>query len=104
MIVLLTFESKLRDDDLNKTREENNWFSSSNAIRIYNHYIKLDTDHNGMLSKEELRQWVPLNMHENEANDQLSPLASRFDSGSLTSIFIDRVFEECLTYDNEIVR
>jgi hypothetical protein len=46
-------------------------------------YLNLDKDHNGMLSKEEL---------------------SRYGTGTLTSIFLDRVYQECLTYDGEMVR
>lgn len=46
-------------------------------------YLNLDKDHNGMLSKEEL---------------------SRYGTATLTSVFLDRVFQECLTYDGEMVR
>ena len=31
-----------------------NWFSAANALRVYGQYLDLDTDMNGMLSKEEL--------------------------------------------------
>ncbi|KAE8289639.1 Serine/threonine-protein phosphatase 2A regulatory subunit B'' subunit gamma [Larimichthys crocea] len=44
-------------------------------------YLNLDKDHNGMLSKEEL---------------------SRYGTATLTSVFLDRVFQECLTYDGEM--
>lgn len=46
-------------------------------------YLNLDKDHNGMLSKEEL---------------------SRYGTGTLTSVFLDRVYQECLTYDGEMVK
>lgn len=46
-------------------------------------YLNLDKDHNGMLSKEEL---------------------SRYGTATLTTVFLDRVFQECLTYDGEMVR
>lgn len=46
-------------------------------------YLNLDKDHNGMLSKEEL---------------------SRYGTATLTSVFLDRVFQECLTYDGEMVK
>lgn len=46
-------------------------------------YLNLDKDHNGMLSKEEL---------------------SRYGTATLTSVFLDRVFQECLTYDGEMVQ
>lgn len=45
-------------------------------------YLNLDKDHNGMLSKEEL---------------------SRYGTATLTTVFLDRVFQECLTYDGEMV-
>ena len=32
----------------------NNWFSATNALRVYSIYLELDTDMNGMLSKDEL--------------------------------------------------
>ncbi|XP_051002191.1 serine/threonine-protein phosphatase 2A regulatory subunit B'' subunit gamma isoform X2 [Acomys russatus] len=44
-------------------------------------YLNLDKDHNGMLSKEEL---------------------SRYGTATMTSVFLDRVFQECLTYDGEM--
>ncbi|KAG7266311.1 hypothetical protein CRUP_015155 [Coryphaenoides rupestris] len=59
---------------------ESNWFSctvSPNAST----YLNLDKDHNGMLSKEEL---------------------SRYGTATLTSVFLDRVYQECLTYDGEM--
>merc|ERR1711972_970192 len=47
------------------------------ALKVYGAYLELDVDQNGMLSKNEL---------------------SRFGSGMLTDVFIDRVFEEYQTY------
>jgi Ca2+-binding EF-hand superfamily protein len=72
---------ELRDEDLSKVREEANWFSAYNALRLYGQYIGLDEDHNGMLSKKELE---------------------KFGNSSLTSVFIDRIFDECITYEGEI--
>merc|ERR1712061_678832 len=54
-----------------------NWFSMQSALKVYGVYLELDVDQNGMLSKNEL---------------------SRFGSGMLTDVFIDRVFEEYQTY------
>jgi len=56
---------------------ENNWFSIQSALKVYGAYLELDLDQNGMLSKKEL---------------------SRYGSGMLTDVFIDRVFEEYQTY------
>lgn len=61
---------------------ESNWFSAPSALRVYGQYLNLDRDQNGMLSKQEL---------------------SRYGTGTLTKVFIDRVFQECLTYEGEMV-
>eukprot|EP00064_Thunnus_orientalis_P011971 superscaffoldBa00001784_g12004 len=74
---------ELRDEELSKESQESNWFSAPSALRVYGQYLNLDKDHNGMLSKEEL---------------------SRYGTATLTSVFLDRVFQECLTYDGEMVR
>ncbi|XP_010788026.1 serine/threonine-protein phosphatase 2A regulatory subunit B'' subunit gamma [Notothenia coriiceps] len=73
--------SHLRDEELSKESQESNWFSAPSALRVYGQYLNLDKDHNGMLSKEEL---------------------SRYGTATLTSVFLDRVFQECLTYDGEM--
>ncbi|XP_023225426.1 serine/threonine-protein phosphatase 2A regulatory subunit B'' subunit gamma-like isoform X2 [Centruroides sculpturatus] len=72
---------ELRDEELPKDAQQSNWFSAPSALRVYGQYLNLDKDHNGMLSKEEL---------------------SRYGTGTLTSVFIERVFQECLTYDGEM--
>ena len=72
---------ELRDEDLSKEDQEANWFSAPSALRVYGQYLNLDKDHNGMLSKEEL---------------------ARYGTGTLTNAFLDRVFQECLTYDGEM--
>ena len=63
-----------------KKEMEYNWFSLINFSRIYRKYVELDRDKNGMLSKEELIRYSP----------------------GLTSIFIDRIFEEYQRYENAI--
>lgn len=72
---------ELRDDEIPKDAQELNWFSAPSALSVYGHYLNLDKDHNGMLSKAEL---------------------AGYGSGTLTSVFLDRVFSECLTYDGEM--
>nr|XP_002127549.1 serine/threonine-protein phosphatase 2A regulatory subunit B'' subunit gamma [Ciona intestinalis] len=72
---------ELRDEELSKESQEANWFSAPSALRVYGQYLNLDKDHNGMLSKEEL---------------------ARYGTGTLTEVFLDRVFQECLTYDGEM--
>lgn len=72
---------ELRDEELSKDLQEQNWFSAPSALRIYGHYLNLDRDHNGMLSKSEL---------------------AGYGSGTLTQPFLDRVFQTCLTYGGEM--
>ena len=64
----------------NQSEIVTNWFSLQNFWRIYKKYVQLDKDKNGMLSKEELIKFSP----------------------GLTSIFIDRIFEEYQKYENAI--
>uniref|UniRef100_A0A3B5M2T8 Protein phosphatase 2, regulatory subunit B'', gamma n=1 Tax=Xiphophorus couchianus TaxID=32473 RepID=A0A3B5M2T8_9TELE len=71
----------ISNEELSKESQESNWFSAPSALRVYGQYLNLDKDHNGMLSKEEL---------------------SRYGTATLTSVFLDRVFQECLTYDGEM--
>lgn len=72
---------KLRDEEAPKDAQETNWFSAPSALSIYGHYLNLDKDHNGMLSKSEL---------------------GGYGSGTLTHSFLDRLFAECITYDGEM--
>ncbi|XP_017874787.1 PREDICTED: serine/threonine-protein phosphatase 2A regulatory subunit B'' subunit gamma-like isoform X1 [Drosophila arizonae] len=58
-----------------------NPFSMPAVLAVYGSFLNLDLDHNGLLNKQEL---------------------SRYGSGTLTSVFMDRVFEECHTYDGEM--
>lgn len=57
-----------------------NWFSVSSSLRVYDQYLRIDLDKNGMLRKEELARYAP----------------------GLTQIFIDRVFEEFQTFEGEM--
>ncbi|KAM5279923.1 serine/threonine-protein phosphatase 2A regulatory subunit B'' subunit gamma-like [Ctenodactylus gundi] len=72
---------ELRDEELSKESHETNWFSAPSALRVYGQYLNLDKDHNSILSKEEL---------------------SRYGIATMTSVFLDRVFQECLIYDGEM--
>jgi len=72
---------ELREEALSKDKQDSNWFSASSALRVYGQYLSLDTDHNGMLNKQELK---------------------RYGTGTLTNVFLDRVFQECLTYEGEM--
>ena len=57
-----------------------NWFSVQSSLRVYDNYLRLDQGRNGVLKKEELVRYSP----------------------GLTSIFIDRVFEEDQTCEGEM--
>lgn len=52
-------------------------------MKIYAQYLNLDTDRNGMLSQDEL---------------------AKYGTGTLTDVFVERIFQECLTYEGEMVR
>lgn len=58
------------------------YFSIAMALCVAGQYLNLDTDHNGMLSKTELL---------------------KYGTGTLTEVFVNRIFQECLTYDGEVV-
>uniref|UniRef100_A0A224Z6X7 Protein phosphatase 2 regulatory subunit n=1 Tax=Rhipicephalus zambeziensis TaxID=60191 RepID=A0A224Z6X7_9ACAR len=73
--------TELRSDKLTSTDLDTNWFSATSALKVYGDYLHLDKTHNGMLSKSEL---------------------ARYGKGTLTQAFIDRVFQECQTYDGDI--
>jgi len=72
---------ELRDEELSKHMQETNWFSAPSALRVYGLYLNLDRDHNGMLSMEELQS---------------------YGTGTMTTVFLERVFQECLTYEGEM--
>lgn len=48
---------ELRDEELSKDLQEQNWFSAPSALRVYGQYLNLDRDHNGMLSQQELANY-----------------------------------------------
>lgn len=52
--IISIYQIQLRDDESPKDSQELNWFSAPSALSVYGHYLNLDKDHNGMLSKSEL--------------------------------------------------
>lgn len=62
-----------------------NWFSVQNAIRLYDQYIQLDEDGDGMLSEEEV-----LKYHGSSRNGKTNV--------QLTPVVISRIFQENITY------
>lgn len=73
--------NSLRFNTVSNSKLDRNWFSATNALRVYGQYLNFDVDRNGMLSKSELKQ---------------------YGTGMLTDVFIERVFQECLTYEGEM--
>lgn len=56
---MLFFFKQLHDkDDDNSSNLESNWFSFDNSMRLYNQYVKLDENQNGMLCKSELAKYA----------------------------------------------
>ncbi|KAI9014786.1 hypothetical protein BC832DRAFT_546471 [Gaertneriomyces semiglobifer] len=78
---ILTEVFELREPDLTKDMERANWFSAYSALRVYGQFLNLDTDKNGMLSRQEL---------------------ARYASGTMTDVFLDRIFQECPTFGGEM--
>eukprot|EP01052_Picozoa_sp_SAG31_P043892 SAG31_NODE_7465_length_1682_cov_1.409349_3_plen_288_part_01 len=72
-----------------------NWFSPLFAKELYRYYLQLDADCNGMLSKDELRQF---GRYCEDGTAMVFPVPAC----SLTDVFVDRVFEECPLYDGEM--
>ncbi|KAG8636589.1 hypothetical protein MANES_15G015000v8 [Manihot esculenta] len=61
------------EEEVTDTEQAENWFSLTSAQRICDMFLALDKDMNGTLSKQELREYA---------------------DGTLTEIFIERVFDE----------
>ncbi|XP_017104901.2 serine/threonine-protein phosphatase 2A regulatory subunit B'' subunit gamma-like isoform X1 [Drosophila bipectinata] len=74
-------ESEEKDDQVAEENEHRNWFSLESVIAVYDTFLGLDKDHNGLLSRDEL---------------------AKYGSGTLTSVFMDRVFEVSRTFDKEM--
>ncbi|WRX19750.1 hypothetical protein QQP08_012237 [Theobroma cacao] len=61
------------EEEVTDTEQAENWFSLTSAQRICDMFLALDKDMNGTLSKQELQEYA---------------------DGTLTEIFIERVFDE----------
>jgi len=72
-----------RHAPLSRAAEEANWFTLPSAVRTYRQFLQLDTDHDGMLTPDEL---------------------GRFDEEqhSLTPAFCNRLFEVVHTYEGRL--
>lgn len=50
---------ELRQARMAPEDQVSNWFSVNSSLRVYDQYLKLDTDKNGMLKKTELARYAP---------------------------------------------
>ncbi|XP_020813455.1 serine/threonine-protein phosphatase 2A regulatory subunit B'' subunit gamma-like [Drosophila serrata] len=66
---------------ISEIMEEKHSFSKAAILEVYEKFLELDKDHNGRLSKMEM---------------------CVYGSGLLTTLFLDRVFEVCHTFNGEI--
>ncbi|XP_022656682.1 serine/threonine-protein phosphatase 2A regulatory subunit B'' subunit gamma-like isoform X2 [Varroa destructor] len=82
-IILSSFLDDLLElrEDLPRAALEANWFSAVSTRKVYSRFMDLDTDKNGMLSRQEMYD---------------------YGEGTFTKTFIDRVFQECITYQGEM--
>ncbi|KAI9106167.1 hypothetical protein DFS34DRAFT_574578, partial [Phlyctochytrium arcticum] len=78
---ILTELFELREPDLPEGYEKTNWFFTYSSLRVYGQFLNLDTNKNGMIGRQEL---------------------SKYNGGSLTGVFLDRVFQERQTYKGEM--
>jgi len=72
---------ELREEEVPEEKLHINWFSAPSAFRVYSQFLSMDKDRNGMLSRDEL---------------------AGYGNGTLTSVFLDRLFQECLTFGGEM--
>lgn len=66
------------NDEQKQHKETQSWFFARSAWQVYGCYLKLDVDHNGMLSQGEFL---------------------RFNGGSLTETFVNHLFQEYRMYE-----
>lgn len=76
---ILTELFELRDADADDSTQ-GNWFSSHSALRVYGQFLNIDKNRNGLISRKEM---------------------DNYNNGTMSDIFLDRVFAECQTYKNK---
>lgn len=74
---------ELKDPTLSDISKRQNWFSGTACKRAYGQFVLLDKSRNGLIDKTELQG---------------------YRNGSLTPIFIDRVFQVVQTYQGQLVQ
>lgn len=72
---------ELQHNEIPQNIAISNWFSLPYSLNVYNQYVKLDADQNGMLSEPELRL---------------------IGNSRYSRLFIERVFQECQTFGGEL--
>lgn len=50
---------ELRQQRMSPEDQVSNWFSVNSSLRVYDQYLRIDLDKNGMLRKEELTRYAP---------------------------------------------
>jgi serine/threonine-protein phosphatase 2A regulatory subunit B'' len=73
---ILTELFDLRETDPDGS-SHTNWFSSHSALRVYGQFLNLDKNRNGLISRDEM---------------------GGYNNGTLTDLFVDRLFAECQSY------
>ncbi|KAL9641962.1 hypothetical protein ABK040_004019 [Willaertia magna] len=73
--------NELQNDDLSEEEEMNNWFSIPSVKSVYEAFVQLDFARNGILGRNEF---------------------SKFNNGSLTTTFINRMFQEYATKNGKM--
>ncbi|KAA6368269.1 MAG: putative Serine/threonine-protein phosphatase 2A regulatory subunit B'' subunit gamma, partial [Streblomastix strix] len=71
----------MREENISEEDLINNWFSPVNFHRVYENYLDLDKDEDGLLSSQEL---------------------SAYATGSFSNIFINRIFQEFHTFQGKL--
>ncbi|KAI8812582.1 hypothetical protein BJ742DRAFT_25243 [Cladochytrium replicatum] len=77
---IMTELMSLKDEPLSPTSISANWFSSVSTFRLYYQFLELDSDKSGLLDQAELSEYCP----------------------TMTSVFIDRVFQEHQTFRGQM--
>lgn len=78
-------EEKSKNYDYYDLKIDENWFSTANAINIYNTYLELDKDKNGLLTVEELMNFYSIIFSNNSNAEE--------DSYTFTALACSRIFD-----------
>ena len=93
--------TELRSDVWDEEDEQcrKNWFSASNAMRVYSSYLDLDCDRNGMLSRKvsaclsTAYSTYCIHLPTYRLPTAYLKEFSEYGMGTLTEVFVNRVFQ-----------